>query len=81
MRQAVTPGPNAVQLNLIKEIAALLDQAAVRFWPRGGWALDFQLDRLTRQHADIDLVTWLRHRKRVRRLLADQGFSEESATG
>jgi hypothetical protein len=47
----------------------------MRFWLRGGWALDFHLGRLTREHADIDLVTWLRHRERIRLLLTGHGFS------
>ena len=70
------PDANAVQLTLIREIGRLLDQARIRFWLRGGWALDFHLGRITRQHADIDLVTWLRHRERIRRLLTSHGFSE-----
>ncbi len=66
---------NEAQLGLIGEIARLLGQARIRFWLRGGWALDFHLGRATRRHADVDLVTWLRHRDRVRRLLTGGGFS------
>jgi hypothetical protein len=61
-------GSNQLQLELIEEIGSLLDRAAIRFWLRGGWALDFHLGRATRRHADVDLVTWLRHRARIRRL-------------
>ena len=68
-------GSNEIQLDLIAEITRLLDQAAIRFWLRGGWALDFHLGRVTREHADIDLVTWLRHRERIRLLLTGHGFS------
>lgn len=63
-----------VQLALIEEIAFVLGRARIRFWLRGGWALDFHLGRVTREHADVDLVTWLRHRERVRGLLVAQGF-------
>jgi hypothetical protein len=66
---------NEIQLDLIGEITRLLDQAAIRLWLRGGWALDFHLGRVTREHADIDLVTWLRHRERTRLLLTGHGFS------
>jgi Aminoglycoside-2''-adenylyltransferase len=66
----------SVQLELIEEIDRLLGASAIRFWLRGGWALDFHLGRVTRQHADIDLVAWLRHRERIRRLLTCHGFSE-----
>ncbi len=64
-----------VQLELIDEMARLFDRAAIRFWLRGGWAIDFHLGRTTREHADIDLVTWLRHRERIRSMLTAQGFS------
>lgn len=77
-RDAEIPDRNEVQLALIEEIGRLLDEAAIRFWLRGGWALDFHLGRLTRQHADIDLVTWLRHRERVGHLLTSHGFSQVS---
>jgi hypothetical protein len=66
---------NRIQLDLIGEIARLLDHARIRFWLRGGWALDFHLGRVTREHADTDLVTWLRHRERIRLLLTDHGFA------
>jgi hypothetical protein len=66
---------NTIQFALIGEIGRLLDEAPMRFWLRGGWALDFHLGRFTREHADIDLVTWLRHRERIRILLTGHGFS------
>ena len=65
----------ATQLALVGEIAAILGEACIRFWLRGGWALDFHLGRITRPHADVDLVTWRRHRDRIRRLLEPRGFA------
>lgn len=47
----------------------------MRFWLRGGWALDFYLGRLTRRHADVDLVTWLRQAKRVREFMLARGYA------
>ena len=64
-----------VQLSLIVELAEVLSRARIRFWLRGGWALDFHLGRVRSGHADIDGVTWLRHRERIRRLLVARGFS------
>jgi phosphorylcholine metabolism protein LicD len=49
-----------VQFELIDEIARLFERARIRFWLRGGWAIDFHLGWTMREHADIDLVTWLR---------------------
>lgn len=63
-----------VQLDLVAEIAEALGEARIRFWLRGGWALDFHLGRITREHADIDLVTWRRHEHRLRRTLEACGW-------
>ncbi len=66
---------NHRQFIVLCEVAAVLDSAHLRFWLRGGWAVDFHLGRSSRTHADIDLVTWLRHRVRVHGLLQARGFA------
>jgi hypothetical protein len=59
---------SARELAVLGELWALLGRTRIRFWLRGGWALDFHLGRLTRDHADIDVVTWAPHRvRRTRR--------------
>jgi hypothetical protein len=63
-----------IQLSLIGELARLLAQARIRFWLRGGWALDFHAGQTTRPHKDVDLVTWSRHRFPLRRLLEASGY-------
>jgi hypothetical protein len=63
-----------IQFSLIRELARLLGAAHIRFWLRGGWALDFHAGRVTRPHKDVDLVTWTRHRWRLRRLLERHGY-------
>ena len=62
------------QFSLIRELARLLGDAHIRFWLRGGWALDFHAGRVTRPHKDVDLVTWSTHRGRLRRLLEANGY-------
>lgn len=63
-----------MQLLLLGEIDRLLRPQRIRYWLRGGWALDFILGRVTRSHGDIDLVSWKLHEGRIRRLLESQGF-------
>jgi hypothetical protein len=63
------------QFSLIRELAGLLAEARIRFWLRGGWALDFRAGRVTRSHKDVDLVTWSRHRHRLRQLLETYGYT------
>ena len=62
------------QFSLIRELARLLGDAHIRFWLRGGWALDFHSGQVAPAHKDVDLVTWRRHRGRVRRLLEGNGY-------
>ncbi len=66
--------PTRTQFKLIAELAGLLANAHIRFWLRGGWALDFRIGEITRSHADIDVVTWSRHRTRLRHLLEGRGY-------
>jgi hypothetical protein len=48
--------PTAAQLAVFVELNAVLASAGVRFWLRGGWAVDFLLGAVTRSHADVDAV-------------------------
>lgn len=62
------------QLSVLALLADRFAAHRMRFWLRGGWAVDFLLGEVTRRHSDIDLVTWLRHRQATRRVLTDAGF-------
>ena len=70
---------NARQIALLGEIDAFLREARIRYWLRGGWALDFILGELTRTHGDIDMVTWKRHEARLQRAFQEHGFSQTQA--
>ena len=63
-----------IQLDLLRELAQLLGGARVRFWLRGGWALDFHAGQITRDHGDIDLVARYRQRSRIKRLLEENSY-------
>lgn len=57
------------QLALIEEMTRALDAADVPFWLRGGWALDFLVGRITRDHADIDVLAHAHDAERVSAVL------------
>ena len=63
------------QLALLREVDEFLRAAKIRYWLRGGWALDFIIGDVTRVHEDIDIVTWKRHKERIRRVFKDRGFT------
>jgi len=50
-------GLNA-QLAAIGSLTAALEHEDVDHWLFGGWAVDFRVGRMTREHDDIDFVVW-----------------------
>jgi hypothetical protein len=72
---------NAAQWQLITEVNHLFTQANIDFWLRGGWALDFLLGEVTREHSDIDFVTWKKHAATVKQLLSDNGYTFQREIG
>jgi hypothetical protein len=69
------------QLAAIAELDQLLTQHRLPYWLFGGWAVDFHLGRVTREHADIDLVVWLADRSRLAALLSDARWSHRPDVG
>jgi hypothetical protein len=47
------------QLRLIADTVATSGRIGVQIWLRGGWAMDFFLGHVTRDHADIDWFAWI----------------------
>jgi Aminoglycoside-2''-adenylyltransferase len=46
------------QLQLIADVGATCQAIGAQIWLRGGWATDFFLGRVTRDHVDIDWFAW-----------------------
>jgi hypothetical protein len=63
------------QLSMLHALDETFSASRVRWWLRGGWAIDFMLGRITRLHSDIDIVVWARHRRRLYRVLSEAGFA------
>lgn len=70
-----------IQFNLISQIRSVLHPAVIPFWLRGGWAVDFLLGHVTREHSDIDLVAWQHDAAQLRRLFEQAGFLFERDSG
>jgi hypothetical protein len=63
------------QLRLIVEIRAALDAAGIAWWLYGGWAMDFHLGEVTRDHSDIEAFVWLSDAAAAKDALARAGFA------
>ncbi|MGW5851740.1 nucleotidyltransferase domain-containing protein [Streptomyces sp. NPDC055254] len=46
------------QLRLIAEAVQVAGALGVSLWLRGGWAMDFFLGEITRDHEDVDWFAW-----------------------
>ncbi|MHC0038248.1 nucleotidyltransferase domain-containing protein [Pseudoneobacillus sp. C159] len=62
------------QLRILKELSDLLQSQGVTFWLRGGWAIDFHIGKITREHSDLDLVTLTSNRETLEQLLVATGY-------
>ncbi|MEA3319538.1 MAG: hypothetical protein U9Q88_05885 [Bacillota bacterium] len=65
------------QLNILQEVNEICLSLNLSLWLRGGWAIDFLLERITRSHSDIDLVTCIQNREYVEQALVKSGFQKK----
>jgi hypothetical protein len=61
-------------LEAIQQVHQAFGAIELQYWLFGGWAVDFHVGRVTRSHADIDIVVWLRDIDRVRDVLENDGW-------
>jgi hypothetical protein len=54
----LTPPSGEQQLDAIASLAGALDRAGIDHWMFGGWAVDFWVGAVTREHEDIDVMAW-----------------------
>lgn len=69
-----TSGKAAEQLAAIASLDQALRAAGLDYWLFGGWAVDFWVGRVTRDHADIDAAAWRRDYDRIRAALLVAGW-------
>jgi hypothetical protein len=46
------------QLAAIGMLAKVLERHGIRYWLFGGWAVDFWVGAVTRDHDDVDVAAW-----------------------
>jgi len=67
-----------LQLRLIKEVHELLSFLDIPHWLDGGWALDFLLGEISREHKDIDWLIWKKDALRVRAVLTQHRYCQQT---
>ncbi|MEU7562812.1 nucleotidyltransferase domain-containing protein [Streptomyces eurythermus] len=63
------------QLGLIARVLRAARDAGIPLWLRGGWAMDFFLGEVTRDHGDIDWFAWARDAPALAGLLTRLGHT------
>jgi hypothetical protein len=74
MTHQIFDGQTDSQLKVLSEISRVSEEIGIEFWLRGGWAIDFLLGKITCQHDDIDLITWIQNRERIEYELIKAGY-------
>jgi catechol 2,3-dioxygenase-like lactoylglutathione lyase family enzyme len=62
------------QLDLIEDTVAMAHRLGVQIWLRGGWAMDFFLGYVTRDHVNIDWHAWIDDAPAVTAALHADGY-------
>ena len=62
------------QLNALARVARRLDEEGIAYWLFGGWAVDFYVGSVTREHDDVDLAVWLDDVPRIVAFLRADGW-------
>jgi hypothetical protein len=62
------------QLDVIATTTTDFDRAGIVHWLIGGWAVDFHLGRVSRNHSDVDFALWVSDRELATRVLTRRGF-------
>ncbi|WP_286133871.1 hypothetical protein [Bacillus sp. AFS053548] len=64
------------QIKILNEINIICLNLTFQLWLRGGWAIDFLLGNITREHSDIDLVTFIQYREELELAMVNAGFKK-----
>jgi nitroimidazol reductase NimA-like FMN-containing flavoprotein (pyridoxamine 5'-phosphate oxidase superfamily) len=69
------------QLESLARIHELLEHNEIEYWLFGGWAVDFHVGSVTREHDDLDLAVWHADLDRIAELLVAEGWEHAPEKG
>ena len=64
--------PSNAGFGPVLAVRSLLSDLSVPYWIAGGWAIDLAVGRVTRDHADVDIMLLERDEHALRILNAEQ---------
>jgi hypothetical protein len=74
IRLMTSPDRVIRQLEIINEITDLAKVLGIELWLEGGWAMDFYLGEVTREHDDIDWFMWAEDALSLTTCLTGRGY-------
>ena len=63
-----------MQLEAISSLSTVLDTSGIDYWLFGGWAVDFWVGSITREHDDIDVAAFRADYDAIRAVLLEAGW-------
>lgn len=66
---------NREMLRLLNLMSGLLKSEGIDYWVVGGWGIDGYLGRVSREHHDMDVLTWQKDREKIEELLKDRNIN------
>ncbi len=69
------------QLAALAELADALSEHGIGYWLFGGWAVDFYVGHVTREHADIDIAVWTHDAPALSVVLRDREWQHSPEPG
>ncbi|GII55471.1 hypothetical protein Pth03_38600 [Planotetraspora thailandica] len=70
----MSAGREAEQLRVIAEVVGIAAERGIEVWLRGGWAMDFYLGEITRDHRDVDWFAWAEDAQSLAGELLKRGY-------
>ncbi|TWP31773.1 nucleotidyltransferase domain-containing protein [Leekyejoonella antrihumi] len=64
------------QLAAVAEVLGAGRRGGIEIWLRGGWAMDFYLGEISREHLDVDFFAWRHDLPQLVESLVANGWSE-----
>ncbi len=61
------------------DVGSIFDEHGFDYWVFGGWAVDFHVGAVTRQHTDVDLAVWADDADTIHSVMIANGWEHEPA--
>jgi hypothetical protein len=61
-------------IEALEEVAGLLETKGIDYWVTGGYAVDLAVNRITREHKNVDFLIRVEDAGKVRRIVEKEGY-------